>query len=165
MSTAKVDVAIIMGSQSDWATMRHAAEILDVLGISYQSLIVSAHRTPDRLYEFAKGAKAAGFRVIIAGAGGAAHLPGMTAAMTPLPVFGVPVESKALSGQDSLLSIVQMPAGIPVGTLAIGKAGAANAALLAAAVLALGDDALATKLDEWRAAQTAKVAIEPTDAP
>ncbi|MCX8567579.1 5-(carboxyamino)imidazole ribonucleotide mutase [Aminobacter sp. MET-1] len=152
-----------MGSQSDWATMRHAAELLEVLGIGFEARIVSAHRTPDRLYEFAKGAKAAGFRVIIAGAGGAAHLPGMTAAMTSLPVFGVPVESKALSGQDSLLSIVQMPAGIPVGTLAIGKAGAANAALLAAAVLALSDDALATRLDEWRAAQTARVAEQPTD--
>ena len=163
MSKDRVDVAIIMGSQSDWATMRHAAELLDVLGIAFEARIVSAHRTPDRLYEFAKGAKAAGFRVIIAGAGGAAHLPGMTAAMTSLPVFGVPVESKALSGQDSLLSIVQMPAGIPVGTLAIGKAGAANAALLAAAVLALSDDALATRLDEWRAAQTARVAEQPTD--
>ncbi len=163
MSKDKVDVAIIMGSQSDWATMRHAAELLEVLGIGFEARIVSAHRTPDRLYEFAKGAKAAGFRVIIAGAGGAAHLPGMTAAMTSLPVFGVPVESKALSGQDSLLSIVQMPAGIPVGTLAIGKAGAANAALLAAAVLALSDDALAARLDEWRAAQTARVAEQPTD--
>lgn len=163
VSKDKVDVAIIMGSQSDWTTMRHAAELLEVLGISHEARIVSAHRTPDRLYEFAKGAKAAGFRVIIAGAGGAAHLPGMTAAMTSLPVFGVPVESKALSGQDSLLSIVQMPAGIPVGTLAIGKAGAANAALLAAAVLALSDDALATRLEEWRAAQTAKVAEQPTD--
>ena len=163
MSKDKVDVAIIMGSQSDWATMRHAAELLEVLGIGFEARIVSAHRTPDRLYEFAKGAKAAGFRVIIAGAGGAAHLPGMTAAMTSLPVFGVPVESKALSGQDSLLSIVQMPAGIPVGTLAIGKAGAANAALLAAAVLALSDDALATRLDAWRAAQTARVAEQPTD--
>ncbi|WP_199227221.1 5-(carboxyamino)imidazole ribonucleotide mutase [Aminobacter sp. AP02] len=152
-----------MGSQSDWATMRHAGELLEVLGITYEARIVSAHRTPERLYEFAKGAKASGFRVIIAGAGGAAHLPGMTAAMTPLPVFGVPVESKALSGQDSLLSIVQMPAGIPVGTLAIGKAGAANAALLAAAVLALSDEALATRLDEWRAAQTARVAEQPTD--
>ncbi|MBE1204849.1 5-(carboxyamino)imidazole ribonucleotide mutase [Aminobacter carboxidus] len=152
-----------MGSQSDWATMRHAAELLEVLGIAHEARIVSAHRTPDRLYEFAKGAKSAGFRVIIAGAGGAAHLPGMTAAMTPLPVFGVPVESKALSGQDSLLSIVQMPAGIPVGTLAIGKAGAANAALLAAAVLALSDDALAARLDEWRATQTARVAEQPTD--
>jgi 5-(carboxyamino)imidazole ribonucleotide mutase len=163
VSKDRVDVAIIMGSQSDWATMRHAAELLDVLGIAYEARIVSAHRTPDRLYDFAKGAKAAGFRVIIAGAGGAAHLPGMTAAMTPLPVLGVPVESKALSGQDSLLSIVQMPAGIPVGTLAIGKAGAANAALLAAAVLALSDDALAARLDEWRAAQTARVAEQPTD--
>ncbi|BBD39989.1 5-(carboxyamino)imidazole ribonucleotide mutase [Aminobacter sp. Y103A] len=163
MSKDRVDVAIIMGSQSDWATMRHAAELLEVLGIAFEARIVSAHRTPDRLYDFAKGAKAAGFRVIIAGAGGAAHLPGMTAAMTSLPVFGVPVESKALSGQDSLLSIVQMPAGIPVGTLAIGKAGAANAALLAAAVLALSDDALAARLDEWRAAQTARVAEQPTD--
>lgn len=163
MSKDRVDVAIIMGSQSDWATMRHAAELLEVLGIAFEARIVSAHRTPDRLYEFAKGAKAAGFRVIIAGAGGAAHLPGMTAAMTSLPVFGVPVESKALSGQDSLLSIVQMPAGIPVGTLAIGKAGAANAALLAAAVLALSDDALASRLDDWRAAQTARVAEQPTD--
>ncbi|WP_454013505.1 5-(carboxyamino)imidazole ribonucleotide mutase [Aquamicrobium terrae] len=155
-----------MGSQSDWTTMRHAAETLEALGIPHRSLIVSAHRTPERLYDFARGAKAAGYKVIIAGAGGAAHLPGMTAAMTPLPVFGVPVESKALSGQDSLLSIVQMPAGIPVGTLAIGKAGAANAALLAAAVLALGDEALAARLDAWRAAQTARVALEPaTDAP
>ncbi len=165
MHDKSADVAIIMGSQSDWTTMRHAAETLEALGVSYRSLIVSAHRTPDRLYEFARGAKAAGFKVVIAGAGGAAHLPGMTAAMTPLPVFGVPVESKALSGQDSLLSIVQMPAGIPVGTLAIGKAGAANAALLAAAVLALSDDGLAGRLDDWRAAQTAKVAVEPVDAP
>jgi 5-(carboxyamino)imidazole ribonucleotide mutase len=161
----RADVAIIMGSQSDWATMRHAAETLEALGIPHKRLIVSAHRTPDRLYDFAKGAKAAGFRVIIAGAGGAAHLPGMTAAMTPLPGFGVPVESKALSGQDSLLSIVQMPAGIPVGTLAIGKAGATNAALLAAAVLALNDEKLAARLDSWRAAQTAKVAAEPSDTP
>ncbi|RWC55273.1 5-(carboxyamino)imidazole ribonucleotide mutase [Mesorhizobium sp.] len=165
MDDQRADVAIIMGSQSDWATMRHAAETLEALGITHKRLIISAHRTPDRLYDFAKGAKAAGYKVIIAGAGGAAHLPGMTAAMTPLPVFGVPVESKALSGQDSLLSIVQMPAGIPVGTLAIGKAGAANAALLAAAVLALYDDKLAVRLDAWRAAQTAKVATEPTDAP
>src|SRR6187200_2837732 len=135
-----------MGSQSDWATMRHTAETLHALGINHHKRIVSAHRTPDRLYEFAKGARAAGYRIIIAGAGGAAHLPGMTAALTPLPVFGVPVESKSLSGQDSLLSIVQMPAGIPVGTLAIGKAGAANAALLAAAVLALNDDKLAARL-------------------
>ena len=147
-------VAIIMGSQSDWPTMKHAADILDELGIAYDARIVSAHRTPDRMYEFAKGAKAEGFKVIIAGAGGAAHLPGMTAALTPLPVFGVPVQSRALSGEDSLLSIVQMPAGIPVGTLAIGNAGASNAALLAAAVLALSDEALADKLDAWRAART-----------
>ncbi len=156
-------VAIIMGSQSDWATMRHAAETLDALGVAHDDRIVSAHRTPDRLTAFAKGAKAEGFQVIIAGAGGAAHLPGMTAAMTSLPVFGVPVESKALSGQDSLLSIVQMPAGIPVGTLAIGKAGAINAALLAAAVLALADPALAARLDAWRATQTAAVADRPKD--
>lgn len=153
-----------MGSQSDWATMSHAAETLAALGVSHEKRIVSAHRTPERLYDFARGAKAAGFKIIIAGAGGAAHLPGMTAALTPLPVFGVPVESKALSGQDSLLSIVQMPAGIPVGTLAIGKAGAVNAALLAAAVLALGDDELAVRLDAWRAAQTAMVADAPADA-
>ena len=156
-------VAIIMGSQSDWATMRHAAETLEALGIGHECRIVSAHRTPDRLVAFAKGAKAAGFKIVIAGAGGAAHLPGMTAAMTPLPVFGVPVESKALSGQDSLLSIVQMPGGIPVGTLAIGKAGAINAALLAAAVLALDDDALAARLDAWRAKQTQSVAEHPAD--
>ena len=152
-----------MGSQSDWETMKHGADILDELGVSYDAKIVSAHRTPDRLVEFSKGAKAAGYQVIIAGAGGAAHLPGMCASMTPLPVFGVPVQSKALSGQDSLLSIVQMPAGIPVGTLAIGKAGAANAALLAAAVLALQDNALAEKLDAWRLAQTSKIAEEPQD--
>src|SRR5919107_4501742 len=139
MTAATPPVAIIMGSQSDWATMRHAAETLDALGVSHEARIVSAHRTPDRLVAFAKGAREAGFQVIIAGAGGAAHLPGMTAAMTPLPVFGVPVQSRALSGQDSLLSIVQMPAGIPVGTLAIGRAGATNAALLAAAVLGLND--------------------------
>ncbi|MBB6010894.1 5-(carboxyamino)imidazole ribonucleotide mutase [Aquamicrobium lusatiense] len=163
MTDRQADVAIIMGSQSDWATMRHAAETLAELGVSHKSLIVSAHRTPQRLYDFAHGAKAAGYKVVVAGAGGAAHLPGMTAAMTSLPVFGVPVESKALSGQDSLLSIVQMPAGIPVGTLAIGKAGAVNAALLAAAVLALTDDALAGRLEGWRAAQTDKVAFEPKD--
>jgi 5-(carboxyamino)imidazole ribonucleotide mutase len=160
----RADVAVIMGSQSDWATMRHAADTLAALGVSHESRIVSAHRTPDRLYEFAKGARAAGFKVIIAGAGGAAHLPGMTAALTPLPVFGVPVESKALSGQDSLLSIVQMPAGVPVGTLAIGKSGAINAALLAASVLALSDPALAGRLDAWRANQTAAVADIPSDA-
>ncbi len=154
-------VAIIMGSQSDWATMRHAAETLDALGIAHEARIVSAHRTPDRLVAFAKGARDSGFKVVIAGAGGAAHLPGMTAAMTPLPVFGVPVESKALSGQDSLLSIVQMPAGVPVGTLAIGRAGAINAALLAAAVLALTDRALAERLDAWRTAQSASVAERP----
>src|SRR4051794_12596918 len=143
-------VAIIMGSQSDWATMTHAAETLDALGVEYDARIVSAHRTPERLYNFAKGAKQAGHKVIIAGAGGAAHLPGMAAAMTSLPVFGVPVESRTLKGLDSLLSIVQMPAGVPVGTLAIGQAGAINAALLAAAILATGDPALARRLDEWR---------------
>jgi 5-(carboxyamino)imidazole ribonucleotide mutase len=156
-------VAIIMGSQSDWQTMRHAAEVLDALEVAHQDRIVSAHRTPDRLVAFAKGARAAGHKVIIAGAGGAAHLPGMCAAMTPLPVLGVPVESKALHGQDSLLSIVQMPAGIPVGTLAIGKAGAVNAALLAAAILALNDPALASRLDAWRDAQTSRVAERPAD--
>ena len=161
---AKKPVAIIMGSQSDWATMRHAAETLDSLGIPHEARIVSAHRTPDRLVAFAKGARDAGFKVVIAGAGGAAHLPGMTASMTSLPVLGVPVESKALSGQDSLLSIVQMPAGIPVGTLAIGRAGAVNAALLAAAILALEDEALAGRLDAWRRAQTEAVAEHPVDA-
>ncbi|MTI00144.1 5-(carboxyamino)imidazole ribonucleotide mutase [Roseibium sp. RKSG952] len=158
---ASADVAIIMGSQSDWPTMKHAADVLDQLGISHDARIVSAHRTPDRMYTFAKGAKAEGFKVIIAGAGGAAHLPGMTASLTPLPVFGVPVESRALSGEDSLLSIVQMPAGIPVGTLAIGKAGAANAALLAAAVLALNDEGLAGRLDAYRSDRTAAVADRP----
>ncbi len=161
--SVSADVAIIMGSQSDWETMRHAADTLEALGISFDARIVSAHRTPDRLVAFAKGAKAEGFKVVIAGAGGAAHLPGMAAAMTSLPVFGVPVQSKALSGQDSLLSIVQMPAGIPVGTLAIGRAGAVNAALLSAAVLALYDDALAARLDEWRTAQTESVAERPSD--
>jgi 5-(carboxyamino)imidazole ribonucleotide mutase len=163
MSEKSKDVAIIMGSQSDWPTMRHAAETLEALGVSFEPLIISAHRTPERLYEFAKGAKEKGFKVIIAGAGGAAHLPGMTASMTVLPVFGVPVESKALSGQDSLLSIVQMPAGIPVGTLAIGKSGAVNAALLAAAVLALSDEALSGRLEAWRTEQTAKVGTHPVD--
>jgi 5-(carboxyamino)imidazole ribonucleotide mutase len=157
-------VAIIMGSQSDWETMRHAADTLTALGVAHDAQIVSAHRTPDRLYAFAKGAKAAGYRVVIAGAGGAAHLPGMTAALTELPVFGVPVESKALSGLDSLYSIVQMPAGIPVGTLAIGKAGAVNAALLAASVLALNDSELATRLAAWRKAQTESVAARPEGA-
>jgi 5-(carboxyamino)imidazole ribonucleotide mutase len=158
-------VAIIMGSQSDWATMRHAAETLDALAIPYDARIISAHRTPERMVAFAKGAKAAGFKVVIAGAGGAAHLPGMTASLTPLPVFGVPVESKALSGQDSLLSIVQMPAGIPVGTLAIGRAGAVNAALMAAAVLALGDEALADRLDAWRQKQSDAIAERPDRSP
>ncbi|WP_346911853.1 5-(carboxyamino)imidazole ribonucleotide mutase [uncultured Roseibium sp.] len=160
---AAADVAIIMGSQSDWPTMKHAADTLDQLGIAYDARIVSAHRTPDRMYEFAKGAKAEGFKVIIAGAGGAAHLPGMTAALTPLPVFGVPVESKSLSGEDSLLSIVQMPGGIPVGTLAIGKAGATNAALLTAAVLALSDPKIEKALDTYRAGRTADVAERPSD--
>jgi 5-(carboxyamino)imidazole ribonucleotide mutase len=154
-------VAVVMGSQSDWATMKHAADTLDALGIAYETRIVSAHRTPDRLYAFAKGAKAAGVRVIIAGAGGAAHLPGMTAAMTILPVFGVPVESKALAGLDSLYSIVQMPPGVPVGTLAIGRAGAINAALLAASVLALNDGALADRLEAWRKRQTDVVEEAP----
>ncbi|OQW54487.1 5-(carboxyamino)imidazole ribonucleotide mutase [Candidatus Raskinella chloraquaticus] len=154
-------VAVIMGSQSDWETMRHAVETLTALGIEHDTRIVSAHRTPERLYDYARGARAAGFKIIIAGAGGAAHLPGMTAALTSLPVFGVPVKSEALSGQDSLLSIVQMPAGIPVGTLAIGKAGAINAALLAAAVLALEDNALATRLEAYRARQSAAVAERP----
>jgi len=156
-------VAIIMGSQSDWPTMRHAAATLDALRIGYDKRIVSAHRTPERLYAFAKGAKADGVKVIIAGAGGAAHLPGMTAAMTPLPVFGVPVESKAMSGVDSLYSIVQMPPGVPVGTLAIGKSGAINAALLAASVLALTDAALAKRLEAWRKRQTEAVAETPKD--
>ncbi len=157
-------IAIIMGSQSDWATMKHAADTLDQLGVSHDDRIVSAHRTPDRLVSFAKGAKAMGFRVIIAGAGGAAHLPGMTASMTALPVLGVPIESKTLSGVDSLHSIVQMPAGVPVGTLAIGRAGAINAALLAASVLALNDEPLAERLAAWRRAQTDAVAERPSDA-
>lgn len=156
-------VGIIMGSQSDWPTMSHAAEILTKLNIPHEVKIVSAHRTPDRLVEYSKSAKSRGLHVIIGGAGGAAHLPGMTAAMTPLPVFGVPIESKSLKGQDSLLSIVQMPGGVPVGTLAIGKAGAINAGLLAASVIALHDENVANKLDEFRAAQTASVAEEPVD--
>jgi len=150
-----------MGSQSDWETMRHATELLEALGISYSTKIISAHRTPDRMVKFAKGAKSAGLQVIIAGAGGAAHLPGMVAALTPLPVFGVPVRSEALSGKDSLLSIVQMPSGIPVGTLAIGNAGATNAALLAAAVLALADEDLAVRLDNWRKVQSDGVMDAP----
>ncbi|ODN68436.1 5-(carboxyamino)imidazole ribonucleotide mutase [Methylobrevis pamukkalensis] len=156
-------VAIIMGSQSDWPTMKHAADALDTLGVAFEARIISAHRTPERLYDFARGAKAAGFKVIIAGAGGAAHLPGMTAAMTPLPVLGVPVESRTLKGEDSLLSIVQMPGGIPVGTLAIGKAGAINAGLLAAAMLALSDEALSQRLDDYRARQTAAIPEFPRD--
>ncbi len=155
------DVGIIMGSQSDWETMRHAAETLDSLGVSYETKVVSAHRTPDRLYAYAKGAAERGLKVIVAGAGGAAHLPGMTASMTRLPVLGVPVESKALSGMDSLLSIVQMPAGVPVGTLAIGRAGAVNAGLLAASILALTDEALAGRLEEWRRRQTDGIAERP----
>ena len=151
-----------MGSQSDWPTMNHAAEILDVLQIPFESRIVSAHRTPERLYDYAKSAKKRGLNVIIAGAGGAAHLPGMTASMTPLPILGVPIESKALKGMDSLLSIAQMPGGIPVGTLAIGTAGAKNAALLAASILALSDDAIANRLDKWRLEQTNAVAELPT---
>src|ERR1700684_4120546 len=151
-------IAIIMGSQSDWDTMRHTAETLGALGVACEKHIVSAHRTPDRLFAFARGAKAAGFKIIIAGAGGAAHLPGMTASLTELPVLGVPIESKALSGVDSLYSIVQMPAGVPVGTLAIGKAGAINAALFAASMLALDDPALASRLAAWRKRQTEAVA-------
>ncbi|WP_420346852.1 5-(carboxyamino)imidazole ribonucleotide mutase [Pelagibius sp.] len=159
----RAEVGIIMGSQSDWPTMKHAAEVLNDLGIAHECRIVSAHRTPQRLYDYASGARDRGLKVIIAGAGGAAHLPGMAAAMTPLPVFGVPIESRALSGKDSLLSIVQMPGGVPVGTLAIGRAGATNAALLAAAVLALSDAGLARALDDWRARQTAAVAEQPVD--
>lgn len=154
-------IAIIMGSTSDWPTMEHAANALDSLGISYDAKVISAHRTPDRLVEFSKGAAQAGYKVIIAGAGGAAHLPGMAASMTRLPVLGVPVESKALSGMDSLLSIAQMPGGIPVGTLAIGKAGAKNAGLMAAAILALSDEKVANALDAWRTAQTESVAHDP----
>jgi 5-(carboxyamino)imidazole ribonucleotide mutase len=157
-------VAIIMGSQSDWDTMRHSAETLGQLGVDCEKRIISAHRTPERLFAFAKGAKAEGFKIIIAGAGGAAHLPGMTASLTELPVFGVPVESKALSGVDSLYSIVHMPAGVPVGTLAIGKAGAINAALLAASVLALNDKALAGRLSAWRKQRTDAVAERPEES-
>jgi 5-(carboxyamino)imidazole ribonucleotide mutase len=156
-------VAIVMGSQSDWATMKHAADTLDALGVEYEARIVSAHRTPERMVDFAQTAKHAGFKIIIAGAGGAAHLPGMIAAFTTLPVFGVPMKTRALGGEDSLLSIVQMPAGIPVGTLAIGEAGATNAALLAAAVLALSDDELDARLVAWRREQSARVAEFPHD--
>ena len=154
-------VGIIMGSTSDWETMRHAARVLDELGVPHETKIVSAHRTPQRLYDYANGAAERGLKVVIAGAGGAAHLPGMAASMTHLPVLGVPVESKALKGVDSLYSIVQMPGGVPVGTLAIGKPGAINAGLLAAAILATSDDALAERLKAWRAAQTESVAIDP----
>ena len=154
-------VGIIMGSRSDWETMREAAAMLDALGVAYETKVVSAHRTPKRLYDYAAGAAARGLKLIVAGAGGAAHLPGMAASMTRLPVLGVPVASKALGGLDSLLSIAQMPAGVPVGTLAIGKPGAANAGLLAAAILGLSDEALAARLDAWRAAQTASVGEAP----
>jgi len=161
MTEAAAAVGIIMGSQSDWETMQHAAQALDRLGIAYETRIVSAHRTPDRLYEYARTAQARGLKVIIAGAGGAAHLPGMAAAMTQLPVLGVPVESRTLRGVDSLLSIVQMPAGVPVATFAIGQAGATNAALFAASVLGLGDSAAAAALEAWRHEQTAAVAERP----
>ena len=163
MSTTKPLVGIIMGSQSDWETMRHAAETLSGMGVRHETRIVSAHRTPDRLFDYAASALERGLKVIIAGAGGAAHLPGMAAAKTPLPVLGVPVESKALKGMDSLLSIVQMPGGVPVGTLAIGKPGAINAALLAISIIALEDKSLAQALDDWRAQQTGAVAAEPSD--
>jgi 5-(carboxyamino)imidazole ribonucleotide mutase len=164
MSTGKAVVGIIMGSQSDWPTLRKAADILDELQVPFETRIVSAHRTPERLYEYAKSAKSRGLKVIIAGAGGAAHLPGMTASLTPLPVLGVPIATTALGGQDSLYSIVQMPAGVPVGTLAIGEAGATNAGLLAAQILALADAPLLQRLEAHRAARTAKVAVEPKDA-
>ena len=165
MAESQPLVGIIMGSQSDWATLRHAAETLAALGVPHETRIVSAHRTPARMVDYASSARERGLKVIIAGAGGAAHLPGMVAANTALPVLGVPVESKALSGLDSLLSIVQMPGGVPVGTLAIGQAGAINAALLAAAVIALGDPRVATALDDWRRRQTEAVAAEPADEP
>ena len=155
-------VAIVMGSQSDWQTMQRAAEVLDELGVAYEAKIVSAHRTPERMYAFARGAAAEGFEVIIAGAGGAAHLPGMVSSLTHLPVLGVPVESKALKGMDSLLSIVQMPAGVPTGTLAIGEAGATNAGIFAASILALSDEALSRRLQAWRAARTQAVGETPT---
>jgi 5-(carboxyamino)imidazole ribonucleotide mutase len=160
---AAAPVAIVMGSQSDWTILKQAADTLDALGIAHDDRIVSAHRTPDRLITFAKGARRAGYKVVIAAAGGAAHLPGMIAAMTPLPVLGVPIETKALGGQDSLYSIVQMPAGVPVGTLAIGRSGAINAALLAAAILALSDEKVAAELDRWRMNQSSSVDERPTD--
>jgi len=158
------DVAIVMGSQSDWQTMQRAAEVLDELGVAYEARVVSAHRTPERMYQFGRGAAEAGFKVIIAGAGGAAHLPGMLSSLTHLPVLGVPVQSKALSGMDSLLSIVQMPAGVPTGTLAIGEAGATNAGILAASILALADEDLSQRLRAWRAARTAAVGETPSDS-
>ncbi len=161
MAKKQAEIAIIMGSTSDWETMKHTADMLEAFGISYESKVISAHRTPDRLYDFAKNAKKNGVKIIIAGAGGAAHLPGMASSMTNLPVLGVPVETATLKGMDSLLSIVQMPAGVPVGTLAIGKAGATNAALLAASILALNDEKLAKKLSAWRAKQTKSVALKP----
>ena len=161
VETSVPPVAIVMGSRSDWPTMQHASETLQSLGVDHESRVVSAHRTPERLFAFARDAKARGTEVIIAGAGGAAHLPGMIASLSPLPVLGVPVESRALSGWDSLLSIVQMPAGIPVGTLAIGRSGAVNAALLAAAILAIRDPALATRLEQWRRAQADAVPMQP----
>jgi len=164
MSATKAPVAIIMGSRSDWPVLRHAAEMLEALGVGYEAKVVSAHRTPERMYAFAKGAKAAGFKVIIAAAGGAAHLPGMTASLTELPVLGVPIQSKALKGMDSLLSIVQMPAGIPVGTLAIGEAGAKNAGLLAAKILALSDEAIASRLEAFTARQTDSIPETVEDA-
>ncbi len=165
MMTQLPPVAIIMGSQSDWPVMRAAAAILDELGVAYEARVISAHRTPDRLYAFAKSARDSGFKVIVAGAGGAAHLPGMTAALTTLPVLGVPIATTVLSGTDALHSIVQMPAGVPVGTLAIGEPGAANAGLLAAEILALSDPQLAARVAAWRADRTAKVPERPTDAP
>ncbi|MBJ7543095.1 5-(carboxyamino)imidazole ribonucleotide mutase [Rhodomicrobium udaipurense] len=165
MTNVPPPVAIIMGSQSDWPVMRAAAAVLDELGVPYDARVISAHRTPERLYSFAKSARGEGFKVIVAGAGGAAHLPGMTAALTTLPVLGVPIATTALKGQDSLLSIVQMPAGVPVGTLAIGEPGATNAGLLAASILALGDAALAARVDAWRANRSAKVADKPNDVP
>ena len=161
MSRVRPHVGIIMGSQSDWPTMKHAADILTELGVAFETKIVSAHRTPERLYAYAKNAKSNGLKIIIAGAGGAAHLPGMTASMTTLPVLGVPIETKALKGQDSLYSIVQMPAGVPVGTLAIGEAGAKNAGLLAAEILALSDSTLSNRLEEWRRQHSSEVAETP----
>lgn len=163
MTRTAPPVAIIMGSRSDWPTLKGAAEMLEALGVEYDARVISAHRTPQRLHDFAGGARAEGFKVIIAGAGGAAHLPGMVAALTHLPVFGVPVRTKSLDGLDSLLSIVQMPAGVPTGTLAIGDAGATNAGILAASVLALSDEALSQRLQAWRAARTAAVAEKPSD--